>query len=45
MRGRQADRVTMVTVGDRRLRVAIRPGTGGGPPLVMCNGIGTPSRR
>ena len=42
MRGRQADRVTMVTVGDRRLRVAIRPGTGGGPPLLVCNGIGTP---
>jgi pimeloyl-ACP methyl ester carboxylesterase len=32
----------MVTVGDRRLRVAIRPGTGGGPPLLVCNGIGTP---
>jgi poly(3-hydroxyalkanoate) depolymerase len=42
MRRRQADRVTTVTVGDRRLRVAIRPGTGGGPPLLMCNGIGTP---
>ena len=42
MRGRQADRVTMVTVGDRRLRAAIRPGTGGGPPLLVCNGIGTP---
>jgi pimeloyl-ACP methyl ester carboxylesterase len=32
----------MVPVGDRRLRAAIRPGTGGGPPLVVCNGIGTP---
>jgi pimeloyl-ACP methyl ester carboxylesterase len=42
MRGRQADRVTTVTAGDRRLRVAIRPGTGGGPPLLVCNGIGTP---
>ncbi len=31
----------MVPVGDRRLRAAIRPGTGGGPPLVVCNGIGT----
>jgi poly(3-hydroxyalkanoate) depolymerase len=36
------DRVTTVTVGGRRLRVAIRPGTGGGPPLLACNGIGTP---
>jgi poly(3-hydroxyalkanoate) depolymerase len=36
------DRVTTVTVGMQRLRVAIRPGTGGGPPLLMCNGIGTP---
>ena len=42
MRGRQAVRVTMVAVGDRRLRAAIRHGTGGGPPLLMCNGIGTP---
>jgi poly(3-hydroxyalkanoate) depolymerase len=42
MRRRQADRVTTVTVGDRRLRVAIRPGNGGSPPLLMCNGIGTP---
>jgi poly(3-hydroxyalkanoate) depolymerase len=31
-----------VTVGGQRLRVAIRPGSGGGPPLLMCNGIGTP---
>ena len=36
------DRVTIVTVGMQRLRVAIRPGTGGSPPLLMCNGIGTP---
>ena len=42
MRRRQADRVTTVTAGDRQLRVAIRPGTGGGPPLLVCNGIGTP---
>jgi len=42
MRGRQADRAATVAVGDRRLRAAIRPGTGGGPPLVVCNGIGTP---
>jgi poly(3-hydroxyalkanoate) depolymerase len=36
------DQVKTVTVGGRRLRVAIRPGTGGGPPLVLCNGIGAP---
>jgi poly(3-hydroxyalkanoate) depolymerase len=31
-----------MTVGGQRLRVAVRPGTGGGLPLLMCNGIGTP---
>jgi pimeloyl-ACP methyl ester carboxylesterase len=39
------DRVTTVTVGTQQLRVAIRPGTGDGcsaPPLLACNGIGTP---
>jgi poly(3-hydroxyalkanoate) depolymerase len=35
------DRVTTVTVDGRRLRVAVRPGTGG-VPLLACNGIGTP---
>jgi poly(3-hydroxyalkanoate) depolymerase len=40
MTPRQADRVTTVTVGGQRLRVAVRPGTGGGPPLLVCNGIG-----
>jgi len=31
-----------VTVGGRRLRVAVRPGTDPGrPPLLLCNGIGT----
>lgn len=39
---RGADQVTMVTVEGRRLRVAIRRGTGDGPPLLVCNGIGTP---
>ena len=29
----------MVPVGDRRLRAAIRPGTGGGPPLVVCTSL------
>ncbi len=37
-----ADLVTTVTVGSQRLRVAIRPGTGSGLPLLACNGIGTP---
>jgi poly(3-hydroxyalkanoate) depolymerase len=40
-----ADRVTTVTAGAQRLRVAIRPGAGAGcsaPPLLVCNGIGTP---
>jgi poly(3-hydroxyalkanoate) depolymerase len=41
-RRRAVDRITMVTVGGQRLRVAIRPGTSGGPPLLVCNGIGTP---
>ena len=36
------DRITTVSVGGQRLRVAIRPGAGGGPPLLVCNGIGTP---
>jgi poly(3-hydroxyalkanoate) depolymerase len=38
----EPDRVTTVAVGLQRLRVAIRPGTGNGPPLLICNGIGTP---
>ncbi|MEX1178787.1 MAG: poly(3-hydroxyalkanoate) depolymerase [Nitriliruptor sp.] len=29
-----------VTVGEQQLRVDVRPGTGGGPPLVLANGIG-----
>ncbi|TVZ00244.1 poly(3-hydroxyalkanoate) depolymerase [Trebonia kvetii] len=39
---RDADEVTAVTVERRSLRVAIRRGTGGGPPVLVCNGIGTP---
>jgi pimeloyl-ACP methyl ester carboxylesterase len=27
-------------VGGTPLRVAIRPGTGTGPPLLLCNGVG-----
>ena len=33
-------REQIMQVGGRRLRVAIRPGTGTGPPLLLCNGIG-----
>ena len=42
MRRKEADVVKTVTAGGRRLRVAVRPGTGDGPPLLVCNGIGTP---
>jgi poly(3-hydroxyalkanoate) depolymerase len=42
MKREQADAVTTVTAGGRRLRAAVRPGTGGGPPLLVCNGIGAP---
>ncbi|MCW2932826.1 MAG: poly(3-hydroxyalkanoate) depolymerase [Actinomycetia bacterium] len=41
-RGGSVDRITTMAVGSERLRVAIRSGTGGGPPLLACNGIGTP---
>ena len=33
-------REEITRVGGRPLRVAIRPGTGTGPPLLLCNGIG-----
>ena len=33
-------REQIVQVGGTPLRVAIRPGTGTGPPLLLCNGIG-----
>jgi poly(3-hydroxyalkanoate) depolymerase len=36
------DRVSRLTVGQQPLRVAIRPGSDGGPPLLLCNGIGAP---
>ncbi|NNM45080.1 poly(3-hydroxyalkanoate) depolymerase [Knoellia koreensis] len=32
--------VRTVTVHGQRLRVSVRPGTGSGPPLLLCNGIG-----
>lgn len=31
-----------LTIAGRPLRVHVRPGTGAGPPLVLCNGIGSP---
>ena len=33
-------REQIMQVGGRQLRVAIRPGTGAGPPLLLCNGVG-----
>ena len=33
-------REQIMQVGGRQLRVAIRPGTGTGPPLLLCNGVG-----
>src|SRR5450755_2077389 len=33
-------REEIMQVGGTPLRVAIRPGTGTGPPLLLCNGIG-----
>ena len=33
-------RVRRVTVLGHQVRVSVRPGTGPGPPLVICNGIG-----
>ena len=34
------DTVRLVSVGRQPLRVAVRPGTRGGPPLLLCSGIG-----
>jgi poly(3-hydroxyalkanoate) depolymerase len=35
-----AARMRVVTVGGRAIRVAVRDGTPGWPPLLLCNGIG-----
>jgi len=32
--------IRAIDVGDQRLRIGIRHGTGEGPPLLLCNGIG-----
>lgn len=34
------EQASTVTVGRTELRVVVRPGTAGGPPLLLCNGIG-----
>ena len=38
--GDDSVREQIMQAGGRQLRVAIRPGTGAGPPLLLCNGIG-----
>jgi poly(3-hydroxyalkanoate) depolymerase len=35
-----ADRMRVLTIGGRALRVAVREGTPGWPPLLLCNGLG-----
>ena len=35
-----SEREQIMPAGGTTLRVAIRPGTGTGPPLLLCNGIG-----
>jgi poly(3-hydroxyalkanoate) depolymerase len=35
-----AERMRIVTAGGRSLRVSVREGTPGWPPLLLCNGIG-----
>ena len=35
-----AERMRILTVGGRAIRVSVRPGTEGWPPLLLCNGIG-----
>src|ERR1017187_6468784 len=34
------ERVRVLSVGGRPIRVAVREGTAGWPPLLLCNGIG-----
>jgi poly(3-hydroxyalkanoate) depolymerase len=38
--GQRDERIRMITIGGRNLRVAVRSGNGPGPPLLVCNGIG-----
>ena len=39
-RARRRSVTRTVVVGRTSLRIAVRPGTGGGPPLLLANGIG-----
>jgi poly(3-hydroxyalkanoate) depolymerase len=38
--GRRRPQMRTVVVGQTPLRIAVRPGTGAGPPLLLANGIG-----
>lgn len=40
MRAPTTDRLRTATVLGHDVRVSVRPGTDGGPPLLLCNGIG-----
>jgi poly(3-hydroxyalkanoate) depolymerase len=39
-RAKSAERMRIVTIGRRSIRVAVREGAPGWPPLLLCNGIG-----
>ena len=39
-RGAPAERMRILTVGGRAIRVAVREGAPGRPPLLLCNGLG-----
>src|SRR5260370_33071806 len=39
-RARPAGRMRILRIGGRAIRVAVREGTPGRPPLLLCNGIG-----
>ena len=40
LRAESAERMRVLSVGGRAIRVAVREGTPGWPPLLLCNGIG-----
>ncbi len=40
LRAESAERMRSLTAGGRAIRVAVREGTAGLPPLLLCNGIG-----
>ena len=40
LRAESAEGMRSLTVGGRAIRVAVREGTAGRPPLLLCNGIG-----